>query len=126
MSEKNHITVEEIARACHEANRSYCEIMGDDSQVAWDVAPEWQRLSAIDGVKHRLDNPTSSAADSHANWLKLKESEGWTWGPHKDAEKKEHPCIVPYEELPLYQQVKDSVFTAIIDALCPLLETPSS
>ena len=29
-----------IARACHEVNRSYCEMVGDNSQVRWDDAPE--------------------------------------------------------------------------------------
>ena len=25
--------------------------------------------------------------------------QGWTYGPARDDEKKEHPCLVPYEEL---------------------------
>ena len=27
-------------------------------------------------------------------------SEGWTYGARRDDEKKTHPCLVPYEELP--------------------------
>lgn len=36
--------VEQIARMAHEANRAYCQALGDDSQPAWEDAPEWQAL----------------------------------------------------------------------------------
>ena len=26
--------------------------------------------------------------------------DGWVWGPARDDAKKQHPCLVPYEELP--------------------------
>jgi hypothetical protein len=45
------ITFEELARITHEANRTYCQALGDDSQLHWDNAPEWQRESALAGVK---------------------------------------------------------------------------
>ena len=28
--------------------------------------------------------------------MKQKTDEGWVWGPFKDAEKKTHPCMVPF------------------------------
>jgi hypothetical protein len=31
----------------------------------------------------------------------------------KDPEAKTHPCLVPYDDLPEYQQLKDRVFLAI-------------
>jgi len=37
---------------------------------------------------------------SHESWMKVKEIDGWKWGPVKDPEKKEHPCMVPFSELP--------------------------
>lgn len=56
---------EEIAKVCHEANRAYCSTLGDNSQVSWEDAPEWQISSAINGVQYHLDNPGSKPEDSH-------------------------------------------------------------
>lgn len=109
--------INRIAMVCHEANRAYCESIGDYSQTSWDDAPDWQRESAINGVRHRIINPLSPPSLSHENWLKEKEATGWKYGPVKDAEKKEHPCFVPYDELPEEQKKKDYLFCAIVDAL---------
>ncbi|SRR6266404_2106534 len=108
---------EAIAKVCHEANRAYCAGLGDNSQAAWEDAPEWQRLSAVKGVEFNIANPTAPASSSHDSWLAVKRADGWKYGPVKDADKKEHPCFVPYEELPEDQKRKDAVFKAIVGAL---------
>ncbi len=104
----------QIARICHEVNRAFCEFHGDNSQVAWEDAPEWQRKSAIDGVVGMLQNPTRTPEEAFESWKRDKLADGWVYGPVKDAEKKEHPCIVPYHELPAEQRVKDYLFLAVI------------
>lgn len=109
----------DIARICHQANKALCEFNLDNSQVDWKDAPAWQQTSAIVGVKFNLANPEAPASASHESWLKQKEQDGWKYGPAKDAEKKEHPCYVPYEKLPLEQQAKDHLFKAIVGALAP-------
>ncbi len=114
------MTVEQIAKVCHEANRALCEALGDLSQAAWADAPDWQRKSAINGVQFVLDYPDAPASASHESWLAEKAADGWTYGPVKDAEKKEHPCFVPYEQLPREQQAKDHLFKAVVSALAPL------
>lgn len=108
-----------IAAICHEANRALCESIGDTSQTTWDAAPEWQRDSAVDGVLFHQDNPDAGNAASHENWLKGKEADGWTYGEVKDPEKKTHPCMVPFDQLPPMQQAKDALFRAICHALLP-------
>lgn len=107
----------QIARVCHQVNKAYCEAIGDTSQVSWELAPEWQILSAIKGVEHVLNNPTAKPSDSHESWLKEKNEEGWVYGEKKDVEKKTHHCIVPYEELPEAQKIKDVLFINIVKAL---------
>lgn len=111
------LTIRQIARVCHEANRAYCQTLGDDSQPTWELAPEWQRESATNGVKFHLDNPGSLPSRSHEEWLKEKEATGWKYGPVKDPEKKEHPCFVPYDQLPPEQRLKDKLFIAVVEAL---------
>lgn len=106
--------IEQIARMTHEMNRRWCQLIGDDSQVAWEDAPQWQKDSAIAGVRAVLSGEANTPEEQHQCWLDLKNEEGWVYGPVKDPEKKTHPCMVPYAELPAYQRVKDSIFRAVV------------
>ena len=106
-----------IAKVCHEANRAYCESIGDNSQPKWEDAPEWQRSSAEKGVEFNIAHPDAPPSASHDSWLAEKEATGWKFGPVKDPDKKEHPCFVPYAELPVEQRRKDALFKAIVGEL---------
>lgn len=106
-----------IARVCHEVNRAYCQALGDESQVPWYEAPDWQRQSCRDGVAYHLSHPGGCPEDSHINWCEHKKREGWIYGPEKDEEAKTHPCLVPYDELPVDQRAKDHIFVAIVREL---------
>lgn len=107
----------QIARVCHEANRAYCASINDYSQQPWNCAEEWQVESAINGVRHAVDNPGITPEHMHENWLREKKADGWTWGPAKDAVNKLHPCVVEYWELPAQQRRKDALFLAVVRAL---------
>lgn len=103
-----------IAAVCHEVNRAYCASLGDNSQAAWDDAPDWQKQSAINGVEFHIANPEAGPSGSHENWLKVKQADGWVYGETKDVDAKTHPCMVPYTELPKEQQAKDALFVAAV------------
>ena len=113
--------VEVVAGICHEANRAVCEAFGDHSQPPWSEAPEWQHDSAVNGVRTALANPEGTPEGQYEAWCAEKERGGWTWGPVKDADRKTHPCLVPYAELPPEQRVKDGVFLSVVRACAPLL-----
>lgn len=108
---------ETIARIAHEMNRVWCELNGDFSQQQWAFAPDWQRDSAIKGVKFHAENPDAGPEHSHECWLSEKLADGWKYGPKKNSETKEHPCMVPYEQLPKVQQAKDTIFLTVVKAL---------
>ncbi len=40
------------------------------------------------------------AKNVHEVWAARRIADGWTYGEKRDDEKKTHPCLVPYEELP--------------------------
>lgn len=111
----NH-SLDAISRVCHEVNRAYCQALGDNSQPAWEDAPEWQRSSARMGVDLHSNGDFGPEA-SHISWMSQKLAEGWVYGPVKDPEAKQHPCIVPFNELPREHQAKDFIFRAVIHAL---------
>src|SRR5688572_26259243 len=112
--------IDKIARVCHEANRAYCESIGDHSQVPWNSAPDWQKESTVTTVKSHLERfqagKAVQPAESHEIWLEDKKRQGWHYGPVKDPARKEHPCIVPYAELPLEQRMKDYLIAAVVEA----------
>jgi hypothetical protein len=116
------MTVESIAQVAHEINKSYCSAVGDNSQPEWNEAPEWQKSSAINGVKFHLENPDASPSSSHDSWLKQKQEEGWKYGPEKNPETKEHPCFVEYSELPVEQKAKDYLFRQVVHSLKPFIQ----
>lgn len=116
--------VEACARAAHEANRAYCVALGDESQPSWLDAPGWQKASAVNGVRGVLAGNTPE--QSHENWLAEKRKSGWTYGPAKDPGTKEHPCFMPYAELPEAQRRKDDVFVAVVRAMAKALDVLST
>ena len=68
-----------------------------------------------------LANPQAGPDHSHNEWLKEKADGGWKYGPVKDPEAKEHPCFVPYEELPTEQKAKDFLFRGVVHAMAAVL-----
>lgn len=111
------MTKEQIAQVAHEINKAYCQALGDDSQLQWEFAPDWQQQSAINGVNFHLENPEAGADSSHNSWMKEKVDTGWVYGEVKDAEAKTHPCIVPFNQLPKEQQAKDFLFRQVVHSL---------
>lgn len=106
----------DIAEVCHEANRVIQRLV-DDPVVSpvWEEAPEWQILANIEGVRGALRGNTPEA--SHESWLEHRLADGWVYGPEKDEAAKTHPCLIPYDELPPQQRIKDVLFVGIVRAL---------
>ena len=99
-----------IANICHESNRILCSLLGDHSQPSWEAAPNWQKDSAVAGVRAIKEGRVTKPEQSHESWMKQKEEEGWVYGPVKDAVAKFHPCMVAYCDLPPAQRMKDYLF----------------
>lgn len=113
------MTPEQIARVCHEANRAYCIEHGDLSHAPWDMASRELKQSGINGVTHTLANKNVTAEQMHESWSTEKKAKGWKYGALKAPDLKEHPCLVPYAELPEKDRLKDELFLAVARALAP-------
>lgn len=110
------MTAEQIARVCHEANTAYCYVVGDAALPHWHDLTEDYRQSAIRGVEFTLAN-ASTPQLQHDAWMIERISQGWKYGPVLDREAKIHPNLIPYDQLPVAQKVKDQLFMSIVYAL---------
>ena len=112
-------TIEAAAMVAHSTNRAWCQANGDHSQLPWENAPQWQKDSAIDGVRFHSLNPHAGDSASHDNWMSQKIGLGWIYGEVKDpdASPPTHPCLVPFSELPAHQQIKDALFRKVVHAI---------
>lgn len=98
----------------HEINRQICLLNGEEArsykEMSEDIIESMER-AIVDLKKGR------NLGDSHTEWFKERTAQGWTYGPVKDMDKKISPCLVPFEELPYNQKVKDCIFVGIKNAL---------
>jgi hypothetical protein len=112
------LDVNGIARVCHEANRALQITQADPSipvSPLWDDLDAETKASAISGVQGIIDG--NSPEQSHENWCEFKLKHGWSLGPVKDEELKQHPLLIPYASLPKSQQLKDHLFSGIVTIL---------
>ena len=117
----SQVTIELIAKTCHEVVRAYCQAVGDTSQLPWDQLEPHQHQHSIYAVKFHLANPNATPREIHEEWKRFKVAQGWTWGPIKAEEFKQHPCLVDYDKLPEVQKPKDNIFAAVVCSLGPAL-----
>ncbi len=102
------------AQLCHQVNRAFCQYLGDDSHPDWYLTAEWQRSSAVEGVKVFFSGKAGTPEEQWKAWKAHKLLEGWTYGEVKDPNDRKHPCLVEnYLELPLEQRFKDDLFQTI-------------
>lgn len=62
--------------------------------------PEPVRLDGVDLSDDLIELREAIAENLHDVWAITRISEGWTYGPARDDEKKQHPDIIPYCALP--------------------------
>jgi ryanodine receptor 2 len=53
--------------------------------------------------------------NNHDVWARGRIGQGWTWGPHRDDAAKQHPCLVPYADLPESEKEYDR--NTVVEAL---------
>lgn len=101
-----------IAMEAYRANRAYCKALGDIRPMWGDADPQ-TRKSMVTGVFDIYTGKTLSEEDGHNAWMKAKLSDGWKLGP-TSLDDKTHDCLVPYNELPQHQKIKDTMFRTIV------------
>ena len=61
------------------------------------------------------------AKNVHEVWAKSRIGQGWTYGPKRNDLLKQHPCLIPYEELPDVEKAYDrDTATSTLKLICKL------
>lgn len=47
------------------------------------------------------------AENVHNVWMRTRMEQGWTYGPERNDDLKQHPCLVPYNQLPEEEKIFD-------------------
>ncbi|HEV2915678.1 MAG TPA: TRAFs-binding domain-containing protein [Pyrinomonadaceae bacterium] len=61
--------------------------------------PEPSDTSSVTLTEDILSLTEKLARNTHEVWARQRLADGWRYGPVRDDARKEHPCLVPYEEL---------------------------
>jgi hypothetical protein len=75
------------------------------------MSPDY-RPAPIDTAQIRLPREIEAlterlARNAHEIWSQQRLAAGWRLGPQRDDATKQHPCLIPYEELPESEKIYD-------------------
>ena len=74
----------------------------------YNIEPNEDQLQSLfQGVAFGLQHLDMTPEENHENWMKYKIEQGWVYGEVKDFEKKTHPDLVPFDQLPKIEADKD-------------------
>ena len=74
--------------------------------------PQPQNTDDIELGSDLMELVEALANDVHEQWAAARMRDGWQYGPARNDQKKLHPCLIPYEELPESEKEYDRI-TAI-------------
>lgn len=103
--------VEAAARICFEVNKAY-----SGSEDNWDDLTMGEKEELVEAVKTAFFS-NYNANIQHHKWCWIYLKKGWKWGKVKDEEKKEHPCLLPWDYLSEEDQLRDHLFVGMVELL---------
>jgi len=75
------------------------------------------RESLINSVAFITDNNITENKPIHDIWLEKMLKMGWTYGKDFDLEKKTHPSLVPFSNLPPEERAVDKLFRSVLKSI---------
>lgn len=108
-------------RAAYEASRAWCHSIGDDSHKPFDDLSTAEKAPIRESVIGILQG--NIPEQIHEDWRRRKIADGWSYGSEKDEERRSHPALLPYAELPLEQRVKNDIWRGVTQLMQALYWT---
>ena len=102
-----------IAKVIHSANRAYVDAIGGRAvNLTWEEIREEERQGLTKAISNMIIDPQTPSV-SHEQWCLAREKDGWSKDLKYDYNRKTHPNMVPYDQLPFEEQFKDHLFMGI-------------
>ena len=111
------MNVEQLSELVHETLSRYRVLIGETAHPSWTEAGDDMRSSTRKNVTAHLDALASgrplAASHSHDKWMEERKGAGWVYGVPRDNAMKIHPSLVPYEQLPMNERLKDHILNGL-------------
>jgi hypothetical protein len=72
-----------------------------------------QRVRRAEALFQCAYTASFDSRERHASWCLMHSEQGWTYGPEFRPDLKQHPNLVPWEELPTEAKVKADIFAYV-------------
>ena len=118
-TEANRAPETVFGRAFYAASQAMQEMLGEP-QPPWDELPAWQQDAIVDITRRCMMGATPQQL--HVLWVQHYAAHGWTYGPKKNWETRQHPIIIPWHGLSVPYQARFKLWQAMVMTL--MLEIP--
>ncbi len=118
-TEANRAPETVFGRAFYAASQAMQEMLGEP-QPPWDELPAWQQDAIVDVTRRCMMGATPQQL--HVLWVQHYAAHGWTYGPKKNRETRQHPIIIPWHGLSVPYQARFKLWQAMVMTL--MLEIP--
>lgn len=105
-----------ITKVTTNAQAKVNELMTGKSR-GWDDLTEEEQNAAVTHVLMVANNPDATPENIHSSWMRRMHEWGYTPGPMVDNELKEHPLLVPFNELPYEVKVAYCMLYSLVNTL---------
>ena len=78
-----------------------------ENECSENYVPHLIDLTDVELGEDLIELREAIAEHAHNVWAAERQSQGWTYGPQRDDEKKQTPCMVPYSKLPESEKTFD-------------------
>ena len=102
----------------HAFNLGHQAVAGDDMPAQpWPYLPRSSREVTVAAVARIRHGGVTTARQHHEHWYRTMTGRGYTWGERKDHERKTHPAMLPWKQLPERYREKARMFVLITRGL---------
>ena len=117
---KNTYSLSKVARIIHSLVREYNFLVYGENypnSAKWKDLSEEFTISLKNAIINESNRPSISNQLSHSRWMRDRKNQGWKYSEVLDREKKLHPNLVPYKDLPNSEKFKDFLFKNLVKYL---------